>query len=253
MGVKQFEVPEVQIPANLDIAAKIPSLTSNFVLGKRMESFFELVIHLSNDYQFLAGNLQISEGKITLGELDFLIKDLLQKNILHIEMVYKFYVYDPSITNEIQRWIGPNRRDSLLQKMDKLKKKQLPLLFKSPTKTALSALNIAAEDLQQLVCFKANLFIPRKCKAEQLKIINQDCVAGFYIHRTEFSAEEFSGYGFFSPKKQDWPIEPKHNTTWLSYSEILAEVSGLLEQQRSPLIWMRKDEQTFERFFLVWW
>ena len=37
--------------------------------------------------------------------------------ILHLELVYKFYLYDKNLgEKEIERWIGPNRSDSLLEK-----------------------------------------------------------------------------------------------------------------------------------------
>ena len=33
---------------------------------------------------------------------------------IHIEMQYKFYLYDESFENEIDRYIGPNRNDTLV-------------------------------------------------------------------------------------------------------------------------------------------
>lgn len=253
MGLEQFKVPEVQIPEDFDIEDQIPAITGNFVLGKRMENFLELIIKISGSHRFITGNLQISNEKITIGEIDFLVEDLLIKRNLHIEMVYKFYVYDPSIARELERWIGPNRKDSLLQKMKKLKNSQLPLIYKPETKRKLSAFDLSAENLEQAVCFKANLFIPRGFRAEQITVINPECIAGVYLHRSEFLAEEFSLYSFYSPKKIDWPVEPHYNETWYSFTEILLEINALLDQKRSPLIWVRKDEQTFERFFIVWW
>ncbi|HSP11054.1 MAG TPA: DUF1853 family protein, partial [Salegentibacter sp.] len=76
LGLKQFD-PSKTLPRELpDPEKAIPSLSSNFVLGKRMESFFELLIQNSVRYKRLANNIQISRDKITLGELDFLLKDL---------------------------------------------------------------------------------------------------------------------------------------------------------------------------------
>jgi len=49
---------------------------------------------------------------------------------IHLEIIYKFYLYDPSIgLTQLDHWIGPNRRDSLVKKLTKLKQKQLPLLY----------------------------------------------------------------------------------------------------------------------------
>lgn len=252
-GLTQFQVPPVELTDDFSIVSQIPSITQNFVLGKRMESFLELAVKLSDRYRLIGSNLQIEKEKITLGEIDFLVEDLEQIIVLHIEMVYKFYVYDPSIPNELHRWIGPNRKDSLLQKIDKLKKKQLPLLFKPETEDTLKKMNISSKNIQQEVCFKANLFIPRELKKSSLNYVNKDCIAGIYINIQDFSAEEFSAFQFYSPKKQEWPVDPKYNQTWFTYSEILPVINIFLEQKRSPLLWVRKSSKTFERLFVVWW
>ena len=45
--------------------------------------------------------------------------------MIHLEIVYKFYLYDNTIgTSEIDHWIGPNRNDSLREKLEKLKSKR---------------------------------------------------------------------------------------------------------------------------------
>ena len=65
-------------------------------------------------------NYQIQNKKTTVGELDF----ILQKNHspIHLEVIYKFYLYDDTFGNsEIEHWIGPNRNDNLVKKLTKLK------------------------------------------------------------------------------------------------------------------------------------
>ena len=119
LGLKQFEPGKALTREQPDPEKAIPSLSSNFVLGKRMESFFELLIQNSDRYKLLANNIQISREKITLGELDFLLKDLHTNQNIHLELVYKFYVYDPSFKSEEARWIGPNRKYSFLQYIEK--------------------------------------------------------------------------------------------------------------------------------------
>ncbi|HSP11029.1 MAG TPA: DUF1853 family protein, partial [Salegentibacter sp.] len=223
------------------------------VLGKRMESFFELLIQNSVRYKRLANNIQISRDKITLGELDFLLKDLHTNQNIHLELVYKFYVYDPSFSSEEARWIGPNRKDSFLQKMEKLKQKQFALLHKPETREFLKSLELIPEDLIQQTYFKAKLFVPRTFQQYKFPKLNQECVAGYYLSFKEFNSAEYKDFKYHAPSKQDWPVAPNFGRDWVSYSEISKQIILSLEKKKSPLIWMKRSETDFESFFVVWW
>jgi len=249
----QFEFPPVPILSEETIKSESPSLLTNFVLGKRAESFFELVLNHSDRYLVIASNIQIKQKKITLGEIDFLVEDLTKNRQVHIELVSKFYVYDPSFEKELERWIGPNRKDTLLQKTEKLKLKQFPLLYKAATAPYLSELNLKPEKLQQEVCFKANLFIPKNLKNKEFELINKECISGFWVHSEEFTETDYGRFQFLAPRKQDWSIDPKHGENWVSYSEIKENITELIPQKKSPLIWIKKNRQQFERLFVVWW
>ena len=251
--IQQFELPEINDPLQKTIAEDLPSLSTNFVMGKRVERFFEWIIRQNQGYKLLAENMQISRNKITLGELDFLLKDLINQQVYHVEMVYKFYVYDPSFTAENQRWIGPNRKDTLLQKTKKLKEKQFPLLFKPETKKLLSSLNLNAEEVLQQSCFKANLFVPGELQNKQFSEINSDCIAGIWLHFKEFKTSNYKSFQYYAPKKQDWPILPEHGETWFSHSEIINQIEILFENKKAPLIWVKKPGNNYERLFVVWW
>lgn len=252
LGLQQFQLPKNHL--NLEnLETEIPSLASNFVLGKRMESFFELCIKKHQRFKLLAGNIQISREKITLGELDFLLKDKVQNKVFHIEMVYKFYVYDPDFPNEMQRWIGPNRKDTFLRKLEKLKQKQFPLLFKPETATLLKSLGLNRDEIIQQTYFKANLFVPQKLQQNCFSKINTDCIAGSWVHFEEFTSAAYWDFEFFSPKKQDWPISPEFGETWVTHSEIIKEIKEHFQKKKSPLIWVKKPGNKFERLFVVWW
>jgi hypothetical protein len=60
-----------------------------------------------------------------------------------MELAYKFYLFDPSISSEpINNWIGPNRNDSLQEKLEKLKTKQFPLLYHKLAKSKFTTVAI---------------------------------------------------------------------------------------------------------------
>lgn len=112
----------------MKVEAFTKEITQNLRLGKLVERFVFSQLGEDSECQILAENLQIQDGKRTIGELDALILD--KGKPIHLEIVYKFYLFDPHENdNELSHWIGPNRKDSLLQKLEKLREKQLPLLY----------------------------------------------------------------------------------------------------------------------------
>lgn len=252
LGLKQFEHPPKDPVFTGREIPKQHLKENQLILGKKAESFFEAAIRHSPHYELLAANVQVHQDKITLGEIDFLLEDKFRSKFLHVELVYKYYVYDPSFDEELARWIGPNRRDSFLQKISKLKDRQLPLLYKPQSLPILENLDLKPEQLQQEVYFKASLFVPKNFQQREFSLIDESCISGYWIHFSEFSKEEYGTSEFYTPKKKDWPVTPEHGEKWYSFPEAQKELQKHLEQKRSPLVW-RKTGNSFERFFVVWW
>ena len=259
-GPGPFDIDQINLPPHPshypeenELLNAIPSLSRNFVMGKRMESFFGYLIRNSSEYNLIAENLQISRNKITIGEIDFIVEDKKNVGKLHIELVYKFYVYDPSYDKEEERWIGPNRRDSLLRKIKKLKEHQFPLIYNEETIHKLSTLKIDSNGLKQKVCFKTNLFVPRGMQDKIFPLLNNSCICGYWIHLPQFKPKEFSSNLFFIPQKPDWPIDPVTNKEWHPFPMIYKKVIDLHSREISPLIWMKTPLGKVERFFVVWW
>ena len=111
------------------------------------------------DIEILGNNIQIISRKQTLGEIYCVL--LKENKPFHIEIAYKFYVYDPTVGNSfLEHWIGPNRRDSLVLKLSKMKQKQFSLLYRDVCKPILDDFNIKVASVKQRAFFKAQLFVP---------------------------------------------------------------------------------------------
>ncbi|GAB2769367.1 DUF1853 family protein [Salinimicrobium soli] len=234
-------------------SADIPS-PPTMVLGKRMETFFQYYVQNFTNEMVIAHNEQIIDDKLTVGEIDFLLKNESSSLVSHVELVYKFYLYDPSLgSREEDRWIGPNRRDSLVKKLTRLKTRQFPLLFHPATRPLLDSLGITAEEISQKICFKASLFLPFLERNNIPSGISEDAVKGFYLGLNDFTEKMFPGADFFSPRKPDWPVSPEKNNTWYSFEEIKMQVEKMHKKQQSPLLWMKTPENEHFRFFVVWW
>lgn len=234
--------------SNIEILQQLP-------LGKRVEYFFEAIIEKSPRYEKVIKNKQIIHKKETLGEIDFILFDNKRNKYIHVEMQYKFYVYDDSFENEIDRYVGPNRSDTLLLKLEKLKNKQFPLLFKEETKAYLD--NVDLENIEQKILFKGNVFLPRHLKEKNFDLINNDCIHGYYLSFKEFCEDEsFRNMQFFVPHRFDWLSDPKSNQIWESFEKAKEDLAFFINITASPLVWSKKTEDgktVIERFFVTWW
>ena len=243
LGLNQIELPGI-FPGFRNI--QIPD---NLVLGKRVERFMLLTLENQSHIEILLANTQIQNEKITIGEIDCLIR---QKGIpIHIEVVYKFYLFDPNQGNgEIDHWIGPNRRDNLRKKLNKLIEKQLPLIHHKCTKPLLKTFQIESQDVIQQVCFKAQLFIPYATKVD-FKLLNKDCLRGFYIPFSKLA--QFSDCEFYIPQKADWLIMVRQDVPWVSYADFFNRIETYVIQKKAPLCWIKFPDDKLEKFFVVWW
>jgi len=222
MGLNQFQLDGKYIALfNRAVHKKLR-------LGQLAEQFVFNQLEDINNCNILVENLQVQNGKHTLGELDTLIE--INKKKIHLEIVYKFYLFDDSLgDSEIERWIGPNRNDSLIEKITKLKNKQLPLLYSQECKSALEALNLDIEDFQQQVLFKAQLFCPYKTEIE-FDILNKNCLEGFYLNNNQL--EDFKTCEFYIPSKLDWFLEAHNAVKWINFETMKAETSSFLKLKK---------------------
>ena len=247
-GLQQFAFPEID-PETIE-AQSIPE---GIRLGHQMEFIFRQCITQSSQYELLLHNAPIRDGKDTLGEVDFILRDLLQDQYLHVELTYKFYIVNPEISEPIHRLMGPNKRDMFFTKLDKICKEQLGLL-NTPQGEALKA----SHGLQQVeilprVCFKAQLFVPYGAERSHIRPLNTACITGYWIRFAAFSDATFRSGEYYIPYKYEWVVAPNDSVSWMSYYEVLLEVNIRMIKKQAPLLWRKKSNSEFEKFFVVWW
>lgn len=265
-GLRQFEMPEIEM------ASFTPTpIPTNLRLGHQIEYIFKQLLDHSSAYHVLAHNIQIKKENITIGELDFILEDLqsdknsLHKNLssprlesdnkplLHVELTYKFYIIDPSISEPIHRLMGPNRKDMFFTKMEKTRDKQLPLLFSPEGKKSLATLNITANELIQETAFLGQLFIPYGVDRPSIRPLNTNCIVGFWVSFDAFNTTTFQKYTYYIPHKYEWLQAPREDVIWKNHFDTLMDINMRLINERSPMVWIRKQEGIFEKCFVVWW
>ena len=224
---------------------------TNSIIGLQAEACFEAYIIHSRRYKLLSSNLQIPGKKETLGELDYIVQNLKTKEIVHIELACKFYLYDKNIiTTEESKWIGPNRKDSLYDKLQKIRSKQFPLITANETIEKLESLGINIPTRQEL-CLKAYLFVPKEIDINSFSKKYQDCIVGHWMRQSDF-VEEDADFKYAIPNKKEWILPYDYIITWLSFDEIQSEVNKQIQNQKSLLIY-KSTSKIIERFFVVWW
>jgi hypothetical protein len=249
LDLPNFKLPEIQLTER-DMNRVV--VADNLRLGNRLERFFSFIIKESKQYEVVAENIQVFENKrITIGELDFILYDKAEDKYIHVELAGKIYLYDPTIENELSRWIGPNRRDSLVKKTKKLREKQFPLLYNKNTRETITPIDIAP--IQQQVCLKARLFTPYNLSNTKLPNVSRSNIKGYYTNLEHFITWKTKAFLYFIPNKQDWIVDPKYGEIWRCFDEVLPIIKQALDNNMSPLIWMKKSEIDFESIFVVWW
>jgi len=244
LGLSQIDLSENQ---QVSFGGILPE---KFRLGHVVERFVFNELQACNTIELLAENVQIKRDKVTIGEIDCLLKH--SHTPIHLEIIYKFYLYDESVgASELEHWIGPNRKDSLIEKITKLKNKQLPLLYKPETEQVLNQLNLNIEEIQQHVYFKAQLFVPYSMIGIPLRTINNECIKGYYIHFNDL--EQLKKCQFFIPSKLDWLTKVHDDVIWLDYNEGIKTIEESITQERAPLSWIKSENNFLQKVFVVWW
>lgn len=244
-GLSTFALSMLNIESELDF-----HLPENLRLGHLAEAIVSESIRNAENYDLLYENVQIEEDKRTIGELDFIIRDKANNEILHLELAYKFYLLDPSISSDLlTNWIGPNRKDNLKKKLEKVKSKQFPLLYHKASIAKFSGIEI--DKVSQVLCLLASLFIPFQYQS-RLPPLYAKCVKGYYINIDIFLRLQHMGKFYYLPSKKEWGMKPSENKEWTGIKDIEKVLEKAVIEKQAYLCW-EKNQTSFHSFFLVWW
>jgi hypothetical protein len=244
-GFETFNLSNLDLEATPDFP-----LPDNVRLGHLAEKIVSELIKASSNFDMVDENIQISEEKRTIGEMDFIIRDIETKRLIHMELAYKFYLFDPSISAEpINNWIGPNRNDSLIEKLEKLKRKQFPLLYHPQVKTKLDEIEI--NRVSQALCLLASLYVPYEFSAD-LSPAYAKAVKGHYLDWETFVRLDDSSQTYHLPPKKEWGMDPAQNESWAALEEVEEKAIKSLSESQARLCW-QKDDGSYSEFFIVWW
>lgn len=244
-GFPAFNLSRLQLscPTEFD-------LPNNLRLGHLIEQVVAGLLLQSTEYNILYKNIQIKRDNTTLGELDFLLQENATNALIHLELAYKFYLYDPALNNTpLHHWIGPNRNDTLIEKLHKLKSRQFSLLHTQECQSQLAALPLS--ESKQELCFLVHLFVPYSLKAQDFGPFEKG-ICGYYLSFKDFLSTSQSSAQFYLPSKKEWGMLPNASTVWQPYAEIESFLTQAINEKQSVLVW-QKNGTSYEQLFVVWW
>ena len=187
----------------------------------------------------------------TIGELDFILENQNTAQIIHLELAYKFYLYDPNLSSEtIDNWIGPNRNDFLKEKLAKTKNKQFPLLFHEAAQSILEG--VANKNISQQLCLMAYLFIPYQSAPSSLPYDYHHAIKGYYLNYEDFIGMHHNEMAYYLPLKKEWGIDPSNNEEWTSFDQVHHSIRTNITEKQAVLCW-QKNNESYSAFFIVWW
>lgn len=189
-------------PAELEAA--LEKLKSHR-LGHYFETLMAFWLQTTPGYELLLNQFPLRNQHTTLGEIDYLVRDLNTGKIIHIEVAVKFYLGKDGL-NHMANWHGPGLKDRLDKKFDHLCSHQTQLSRKYP--------GLVPYDVDEYACIiKGRLFYPPDIKAETT-FTHPNHLHGHWHNYSDNSAEH--GINYSQLKKKDWlaPLEDmnKHQT-----------------------------------------
>ena len=244
-GMPTFDLSILKTPDDLEL-----EFPFNLRLGHLVEKIVALLIRSSTNFNVLFENIQIIEDKKTIGELDFIIEEKSTKQLIHLELAYKFYLFDPALSlDSICNWIGPNRNDSLKEKIEKVKNKQFPLLYHDSTRSTLKTVSI--DQVAQALCLLVSLYIPFDYKVNMAPEY-QKGIKGYYYKLETFIAAHNESKTYYLPSKKEWGIDPSVHDTWIDFDFVKKTLEINMFEKQAPLCW-QKENGSYSEFFIVWW
>ncbi len=242
-------------------------------LGAYFEALWEFYLTHSPDTELFAKNLQVSVGAgnkhSTLGEYDFIYYCKRRQRYVHLEVAVKFYlgvldnVADKADENgdgglsNMSRWLGPQKKDRLDLKYNKMLDRQLVLSRTSPGMNVLREAGIEQEVLVE-ACIRGVLFYPWLSSGKTMPPPINSSVS--HNRGDWVTLLQLDEYRMCEKIKQWKPLPDKSN--WLSgeihsrvcdYQQLVAEMrdTNTLSLPMKPRMFEAWSDRGCQRLFVV--
>lgn len=166
-------------------------------LGKYAEQLLFYALERDPRYEVMLTNYQVKEGNTTLGEVDVILRDTHTNGIEHWEVAVKYYVQHWPVTDPISM-IGPNAKDTLHDKLQRLMQHQLPL---GQHLDVLNLLGVGA--VRSKVFMKGRFFYHRNNRICPPQTAHPEHDQGWWCHLNEVDDMITENYLWHVPQRYD--------------------------------------------------
>jgi len=206
-------------------------------VGVHFEALLHFWLEHHPGYKVLAHNLQVRDAQRTLGAFDFIVRDH-DGQPEHWEVAVKFYLqYDDS--PEWASWIGPNQRDRLDLKLERMRNHQLPLSGRCEGRAALPALGVHEAPRQQAIV-KGMFFAPWNRPDRRPRASAPEQATGAWVAAQDFAryASGSSGSRWAVRRAPDW-LGPARRDVATSFTTTDAAQRCAAGAIKRPEMWSR--------------
>ena len=215
------------------LPVKIPELNYSQKLGHLYEDALAHVLSESSELDLIGQSVQIfDDDKITIGELDFILKDLVSEEFIHLEIAVKFYLID--YEEGVPYYPGPDPRDNWLNKLERMREHQLQLVKLDYTKRCLLE-KYGVDEVVTKHLIYGKLFDHYKSDEKPCPpAMHADCLRGAWMYLHEWEKESVAEQVIVVPKCL-WPVAVENllgKLDVVSRGDFVEEVT-----QRCVMIW----------------
>ncbi len=228
---------------------------NSHLLGKYFETLIEFSFIKSPSKDLLATNLQINRGGNTIGELDFIYKDLITNEIIHLETSGKFFIALPN-SKKTLIFLGPNPNDSLGKKLQKIKQTQINLTTKPETKVVLKHIGVMSE-VAPKVLFKGYAFYHFNSSSKS-PLFSHNHFTGVFARISEIENIKDDVLMWKILRRNEWvsPFVTKEKSELQQWEAILERIENYFTKENYPLLiakFSQKEDFYFEseRYFII--
>jgi len=219
-------------------------------MGRYFEQLLFYILERDPHYEILAENRQLFEGKITIGELDLVVRNNDSGLTEHWEIALKFYLQVENNPAPVHM-LGPSTKDNLQKKLVKLMQAQLPLSQKAEIQKEFPA-------LQAKLFVKGIFFYPWQKPACTSEGVNPQHGQGAWLKLDEMEALQSLGTAWLLKSKPAWIGGETYSQAkdLLTFAEVKKACKDELEKSGRPqliALYARGKEhwQADKYFFIV--
>ena len=216
---------------------------SHFI-GTYFESLWAFYLLSNPRYKLISRNLQVHSKARTIGEFDFILKDKITGDFIHQEIAIKFYLgfnkeNNHKFSDGKHIWLGPQCRDRLDIKLDKMVNHQAKLSETTLGKQALKSVRIDVETnkLTSQLVLKGYLFYPQVQQITPPNFCNPNQLKGSWLTLSDFAGhiEKDASDGWALLTKPEW-VSPYISSVERNQSNIFFRKSDALKTARERIL-----------------